>query len=163
MILLEGVTDTNGLLRHPLSYKRMAGSLGLTEQRETFLPQQGKSRRADVDIAEFSSKTIEVLNLAALVHSQGFNPRTIAALAGSSQDLQLPEQLWYDLLTKRNEHLLHELRQELNHTEIVIVPWGAAHMPGLAQAIQSEGFHFTNSREYTVFSFATVWDRLFSG
>jgi hypothetical protein len=153
VVLLEGVTDRQDLLQHKLNYRRMAASLGLTEQREVFGPGGAQSRHADVDIDQFSKETLSFLNTASLVHSQGFSLETLGEFFGKSQSPELMDRLWQDLLVKRNEHLLSEVRAELPRTQNVVVPWGAAHMPGLAREIQKSGFRLVESKQYYVIHF----------
>src|ERR1035441_1907555 len=63
IILMEGVTDRRNLLTNELSYKRMATSLGVTEQGEEFNPTQGEMVWADVDVEQFTTNTIGFFNL----------------------------------------------------------------------------------------------------
>jgi hypothetical protein len=63
------------------------------------------------------------------------------------------EQLFDDLVRKRNEHLLGEIRARLPQSENIIVPWGALHMPGIAKEIQEFGFRLHETRDYTVIRF----------
>ena len=65
-------------------------------------------------------------------------------------------QLFDDLLTKRNAHLLEKIRDQLPLSETLIVPWGAAHMPGLAKEIQKTGFRLDATEDYTVIQFGRV-------
>ena len=153
VVLLEGVTDDKNLLTNRLSYKRVARSLGLAEQHDDLNIRQGELVRADVDIQEFSSNTIAMLNLVALVHSRGLNPGTLSLLIGYSPAPDVQEQLFADLLLKRNEHLLQELRARLPASDNFVIPWGAAHMPGLAKEIQKSGFHLVETREYVSIRF----------
>jgi hypothetical protein len=151
-ILMEGVTDEQNLLTNKITYKRMATSLGLTEQVKAFKP-RGHLVRADVDVEEFSTNTINFLNVIMLVHSKGLNSDTIRTLVQYSPPPQYEEKLWDDLLRKRNRHLLAEIRTRLPDSQILIVPWGAAHMPELAREIQKSGFRLGETREYTVIRF----------
>lgn len=153
VILLEGVTDRKELLRHKLSYRRMASSLGLTEQRETFEPGGSRIRHADVDVEQFSAETLEFLNTASLLHSEGLTGETLRELFLKPQSPELMKRLWEDLLVKRNEHLLEQMEAELEHSRPIVVPWGAAHMPGLARAIEKQGFRLSQADEYHVFRF----------
>jgi hypothetical protein len=152
IILMEGVTDESNLLTHGISYKRMAHSMGLAEQRQVFKP-QGKIVMADIDVDQFSTNTINALNVAMLVHTKGVNADTMAAWAQYSPPPNFLTQLDDDIVRKRNEHLLEELRAELPESDIIIVPWGAGHMPGIASAIQKDGFHLAKTEEYTVIQF----------
>lgn len=153
IVLMEGVSDEKHLLTNGISYKRAARSLGLVEQVKTFKP-QGETVRADVDVDQFSTNTINLLNLIMLFHTKGVSdPAAIAALATYSPPPNVEQELFDDLLKKRNHHLLEKLKDELPQSNILIVPWGAAHMPAIAKGIQEEGFHLVGTKEYTVIPF----------
>ena len=63
------------------------------------------------------------------------------------------DQLTGDLLRRRNQHLLDEIQARLPETEYLVVPWGVAHMPGIATELQKSGFRLVESREYTLIRF----------
>lgn len=155
VVLLEGVTDSQNLLTNRLSYQRAAKSLGLAEQHHDLNLQQGELVRADVDVQEFSSNTIAILNLVALVHARGLNAGTLTLLLRASPPPEVQQQLLADLLLKRNEHLLQELRARLPQSDNFVIPWGAAHMPGLAKEIQKSGFRLVESRDYVSIRFGS--------
>jgi hypothetical protein len=152
IVLMEGVTDERNLLTNGISYKRMAHSLGLVEQQKVFKP-QGQVVMADIDVDQFTTNTIAVLNLAMLIHTKGVNADTMMAWSQYSPPPNFLEQLDDDIVRKRNEHLLEILKTELPESDTIIVPWGAGHMPGIADAIQKEGFHLARTEEYTVIRF----------
>ena len=156
IILMEGVTDVNNLLTNKLSYRRMAKSLGLTEQKKEFKPTNGEMIRADVDVDQFSTNTIDFLNLVTLIHAKGLNSEILLKLIQNSPAPDSVEQLFDDLLTKRNEHLLEEIHSHLAQSDYIMVPWGVAHMPGIAKEIQKSGFHLDETREYFVIRFHGV-------
>ncbi len=155
LVLMEGVSDEGNLLTNKISYKRMAKTLGLAEQKETFAPSESASEvvRADVDVDEFSPSTIDFLNLVMLFHAQGATPENISRMMQYSPPPGFEEQLFDDLLTKRNAHLLGEIRSNLQTSDNIMVPWGVAHMPGLAREIQKYGFHLSETREIVVIPF----------
>ena len=156
IILMEGVTDDRNLLTNKPTYKRMATSLGLAEQHEEFNPTQGEMVPADVDVEQFTSSTIGFLNLVMLIHAKGVNTETMLKLMRFSPPPHYEEQLLEDLLRKRNRHLLEELHARLSQTEHIIVPWGAAHMPGIAAEIQKAGFRLDETREYVAIRFRSA-------
>jgi hypothetical protein len=153
VILMEGVTDEKNLLTNKISYKRMAKSLGLAEQHEKFAPSQGQMVRADVDVDQFSSSTIGLLNLAMLVHSKGINVETLLALVEYPQPPNFEVQLFDDLVRKRNQHLLEQINGSFSQSETVVVPWGALHMPGIAREIQKDGFRLAGTQNYVIVRF----------
>ncbi len=153
IILMEGVTDEKNLLTNKVSYQRAARSLGLAEQQKVFRPTRGQPVRADVDISEFTPVTISVLNLAMLFHARGFTGETIAKALQFSGPPHLEEQLLDDLVKKRNQHVMKELKTQLSNYDDIVVPWGAAHIPGLAEEIQRAGFQLKETREYQVIHF----------
>jgi hypothetical protein len=156
IILMEGVTDSKNLLTNKISYKRMATSLGLAEQKVTFAPSRGEMVRADVDINQFSPDTIDFLNLIMLVHSKGVNAGNMQKLMQYSPPPHFEEELFDDLLKKRNQHLLDEIQSHLVQSDNIMVPWGVAHMPGIAKEIQKSGFRLDETQEYMVIRFRGI-------
>ncbi len=154
LILMEGVTDDQGLLTNKLTYQRMAKALGVTEQHEAFQP-RGELVSADVDIGIFSKSTLGFLNLVMRLHSNGVDLQTVLQLMQTST-ARNEAQLLEDLLGKRNEHLLGEIRSRLTAADYLIVPWGAAHMPEVARGIQKLGFHLEESQEYVAIRFRSA-------
>jgi hypothetical protein len=153
LILMEGVTDRRSLLTNELSYKRMAKSLGLSEQEDNFAPAHGEMIFADVDISQFNTNTIGFLNLVMLFYSHGVNARSVEALLHYTPPPQFEEQLFDDLLLMRNQHILDEVRARLPQSDCVVLPWGVAHMPDLARQIQKDGFRLDTTSNYTAIPF----------
>jgi hypothetical protein len=153
VVLMEGVTDNSNRLTNRITYKRMATSLGLAEQQNEFNPVRVEMVGADVDVEEFTPETIGFLNLVMLVHAHGLNAENVLKLLRYSPPPHFEEQLIDDLLRKRNQHLLEELRTRLPDPEPIIVPWGVAHMPGIAEGVRASGFRLAETREYTVIRF----------
>lgn len=153
VILMEGVTDKGNLLTNGISYKRMAKKLGLAEQKQEFAPASNQVVRADVDVGQFSKETLDFLNLAMLVHSKGVTAENLSTLMHYSPAPDFENQLFDDILTKRNQHLLEEIQLHLKSSDNLMVPWGVAHMPGIAREIQKAGFHLRETHEFVVIRF----------
>ncbi|HZI30884.1 MAG TPA: hypothetical protein VFF11_01015 [Candidatus Binatia bacterium] len=153
IILMEGVTDSQNLLTNKISYARMARALGLAEQHEAFEPTRGKLVRADVDVNQFSADTIQLLNLVMLVQAKGATPENVMKLMEYAPSPKMEEELINDLLRNRNRHLMEEIKSHLSKTDHVMVPWGVAHMPGIAKEIQELGFRLVDSEDYMVIRF----------
>lgn len=153
VILMEGVTDERKLLTNKISYKRMAKTLGLAEQKQNFTPASNQVIRADIDVAQFSKQTLDFLNLAMLIHSKGVTAENLSVFLRYSPPPDFEKQLFDDLLTKRNQHLLEQIQLHLQSSDNLMVPWGVAHMPGIAREIQKAGFHLQETHEYVVIPF----------
>ena len=153
VILMEGVSDNKNLITNHVTYKRMAKFFHLAEQHEDFNPTKGEMVQADVDVAQFATNTIDLLNLVMLLHAKGLKADSVLKLLQYPQTPDLQQQLIDDLLLNRNRHLLEEIHIRLSQSENIIVPWGAAHMPGLAKEIQKSGFHLNETRDYVVIRF----------
>ncbi len=157
LILMEGVTDNRNLLTNKITYERMAATLGVAEQHEEFKP-RGELVPADVDVAEFTPNTLAGLNLVMLLHARGMNPETLIKLLQFSPP-HFEEQLFDDLLRKRNRHLMGEIQTRLLQSENLIVPWGAAHMPEIAQEIQKAGFRVDETQDYVAIRFRATGNK----
>lgn len=153
VILLEGVSDEKHLLTNKISYARFAKSLGLGEQHEDFKPTHGRMVRADIDIDQFTTNTIDLLNMVMLIHGKGMNNMALMEISSYNPPPDFPKQLFDDLLGLRNRHLLSEIQSNLTQTDTIVVPWGAAHMPGISREIQKSGFRLESSRNYLAIPF----------
>jgi len=107
---------------------------------------------ADVDVEQFTTNTIDCLNLVMLIHSKGVNAETVMKLMQFSPP-HFEEQLFDDLFSKRNRRLLEEIHARLSQSQNIIVPWGAAHMPEIAREIQKSGFRMDETQEYVAIRF----------
>ncbi len=144
-VLMEGVSDAGKLMPEKVGYTKTAKDLGLAEQHEAFKP-QGDLISADVDIGQFSKVTLDCLKRTMVIHAKGLNAETLPLLIQPSP-VDLPQRLFDDLLTRRNEHLLVVLRDRLLTSDHVIIPWGAAHMPGISAGVLKAGFRLQNTQE----------------
>ena len=102
---------------------------------------------ADLDVREFSKDTIDLLNLIMLLQASGLNAQTVNEVMLRNEAAHIEEQLFEDILRKRNRHLLGEIQKRLDESSHLIVPWGAAHMPEIAQGIEQAGFRATETNE----------------
>lgn len=152
LVLMEGVSDNNGLLTNRITYERMAATLGVAEQQKEFTP-RGEMAHADVDVEVFEPTTIDFLNLVMLFHSKGVNAQTFPLLMQYSESSHFQKQLFDDLLGKRNRHLLQEIQAHLPQSDQIIVPWGAAHMPEIGREIQKAGFRVVETQEHVAIRF----------
>jgi hypothetical protein len=88
-----------------------------------------------------------------LVHAKGLTPENLPKLMQYSPSTHIEEEIFDDLLKKRNQHLVEEIQSQLSQTDNIMVPWGVAHMPGIAREIQKSGFRLDETREYMVIQF----------
>lgn len=152
LILMEGVTDEKKLLKQQINYEKMARTLGLSEQHEKFAPTRGEIVRADVDVSDFSTNTLNLLNVVFRIHGGKLDADTIQKMM-ALETPDLPDLLLNDLLRNRNKHLLEQIQIHLPETEHIVLPWGVAHMPEIAREIQKAGFHPTETNSYMVIRF----------
>lgn len=166
IVLEEGISDENSLLESPLSYERVAESLGLVGQHDLRsylvdsdreLPKWPVLRNVDVDLSDFDPLTIEWLEWASSLWT---SPEPLGALRkilarGTENEQQLAI-LEHDILTLRNERLLAEIERALEEYRNVVVPWGALHLPFIEAAILERGFEESQRRRHRLLSWMTV-------
>lgn len=153
-LLMEGVSDKDHLFSEKLSYRETAKSLGLVEQQDVFKP-PGEKVPADVDINQFSKTSLEFLKRALPVHSQGVKAGTLPMFVESPPPAIL-QGLINDLLSNRNRHLLEVFNERLSTSDHIVIPWGAAHMPGISEGVLKAGFHLQETEDHVAIKF---WDK----
>jgi hypothetical protein len=168
VVLEEGVSDQDRLLRQPLSYAAAATALGLSTQPEVegVLDEEESDegempdvRNADVDLRDFHPETITVLGFAAAVWSAQNPGDAIAklrAFARRGDAKALLAKAGDDILTLRNRRLLDAIDESLDSYRCVIVPWGALHLAAIEAALKERGFVQEDAGSRTLLRYATV-------
>ncbi len=156
VVLVEGVTDRGGLLGRGRGYKRVAEKLGLDAQRDlrSYHPSL-ELRHADVDVSDFAPSTVEMLRLSgALFDERGFSPAGLLEIVQANADFSEAdeERFWVDVVDARNDVLAGHLRRAIEEYSVVVVPWGAAHLPGIQDEVLAMGFGVVEERHHSLFS-----------
>jgi len=171
LVLAEGVTDRDGLLREGLGYQMLAQPLGLVVQPE-IEEELGEIEadedadaesapqvvRADVDIRDFSEETLAFLR----AYSQIFASPDLATGLERARDFsrrfdaKATARILRDLIERRNAHLLHALDEALPEHRSIVVPWGALHLPEIEDALEERGFQRTGERSRPLVRYATL-------
>lgn len=166
LMLMEGVTDEKDLLQTPPDYSFISENLGLDNQRDKFaqedMPSMVDIVRADLDVADFASGTVEVLNLTGHLYSkEGFSFSTVLAI---QEHFVIPgnsENFFKDLLTKRNDCLIGHIQENLEKYKLIIVPWGAMHLPEIQAWVEKNGFVLKHESRRKVFAYSSFFNKLF--
>ncbi len=158
VILPEGVTDNQGLLKAKLDYSGVADAVGLSAQPSLTAKRKEPSvRRYDADIGDFSKETVEILNvIARVIQSASTNDPMAAFEALSGLKEPDTEALITDILETRNARLISGVEKELANFQYIALPWGAAHMPGIERGLLKMQMHKVSQQQFNVF----LWNDL---
>ena len=161
VVLLEGVSDRDHLLKSKFGYERMASLFGIASQKDSSftkkaidginqrLSDQAKGIKiekieyqpADVDLAEFKPETVRFMGIVGKLIGSPTLREALQTYSESLDDLKRNSgTVWGDILDKRNQHLLGQINLALQSHTLVVVPWGAAHMPEIQRQITKLGF-----------------------
>ncbi len=155
VVLQEGISDVEGRVRVNLSYEPLAEALGLGTQPDLAevldeLGSEGDTpggpwphlRHADVDASEFSPETLAFIEHVAQVLDAADPGVAVRAFGAYLRSLDAGAWLAisHDVLERRNEHVVGELDAALPDYAVVVIPWGALHMPGIQQQLFERGF-----------------------
>jgi len=190
IILAEGVTDQDGMLKHRLSYWSLAGLVGLSSQESMRLeghpveldelgsvagPERADGRadilRADTDVSRFDPGTVEFLNVLGRTLlgnkplAQGVTE--YRAWVDTRQNSAWFADVMADVLDRRNAVLIDSFQRSLKRYDTIIIPWGALHMPAIEDAVLGQRFVPGAAREQLVVDFrtlpyATLWEKIVS-
>ncbi len=158
IMLMEGVTDEKDLLETPPDYEGIAGNLGLASQRDHFspaeMPENVKVIRADLDTSDFKPLTIEILNFIGKVYAKdGINFSNLLMMYIKMSDIETSRAFLGDLISRRNLCLIEHIRDSLGKTRLIVVPWGAMHLPQIEKWAIKEGFALKTVKEHLVVRF----------
>ncbi|MEN6541917.1 hypothetical protein [Parvibaculum sp.] len=179
LVLVEGVSDETGLLRGKFSYNHIAGALGLAEQsgiqaewmakkagealqkpapNAGAAPQSSNVIRADIDISDFSTKTVDFLREVGELYNapsiwEAY--RRIQAMSERYSDKDVAA-IYGELIDKRNAKLIATFDKNAPASATVIIPWGAEHMPGVEKALRDRGYAFQSRRALNVVKYGAL-------
>jgi len=117
---------------------------------------------ADVDLSEFSETTIGFLNETAKL----YDSPTLAVAWERLQELSMKypdpdvEIVMADIVDKRNDKVLSEFDLRQEDYNVIIIPWGALHMPGIEEAITAKGYEFSAEEYRPLIQYDTLMARL---
>jgi hypothetical protein len=180
IILAEGVTDEQNLLRNRFGYGKVSNFLGLASQEkmrfkgrmieaveiekpatEKIEPGLPDILRADVDIRTFHPSTILVLNTFGkhMTDSSSFPQAMIAFNAWANKNItaQVQKTLMNDILHSRNRELLRNLDRALLRYDTIVVPWGAMHLPEIEKSLLDRGFALRQERKIVGIDFRKLF------
>lgn len=145
LFLLEGIRDKENLL-NSFSHKRAADKIGVDTQSEHFNPSKGikesNFKNIDFEIADVSSsdmdqETIKLLNESA-------KPLTIMDIIAPNEDIEDQRReanfLTNDLVIRRNKFLMKVFDDKSEKYEVIIIPWGALHIPYVEEELLKRNF-----------------------
>ena len=168
IILAEGVSDRNKLLKNTKEMTKLAEFVGLSSQHEMYLEanvidetvlenndlKSGEKPadiiQADVDTKDLNAETILFLKKMGEYMAQSesliewvmtFHQWT------TTLPVETMEIINNDILDNRNQVLLGYLDKSLKQYNTIVIPWGAMHMPAFEKAVLERGFSFVNSKE----------------
>jgi hypothetical protein len=179
IILAEGVTDRDKQLVNQFNYSKLAGVIGLTSQGsmnfdanlvniedlgEIDSGAEGLGKpdifRADLDLNHFEPQTVEFLNVLGRTLFSGQSLveglREYKDWADGHMTPQRIDGIMADILDRRNAVLINSMERSLVFYDIVIIPWGAMHMPAIEAAVLEHNFVMTTSRERLSLDFRTI-------
>jgi hypothetical protein len=161
VVLAEGISDREGLIKSRLSYSKVAALIGLETQEQMEMrgnpvdyedlaardragPEGPGIVRADIDVGDFSGEARRYIQSV----GELFNPEdsfleSFRAYLEWYERNMSPEKeaaVFLEIIDKRNETLLRYLDRALLGYDDVVIPWGALHMPGLERALLDRNF-----------------------
>jgi hypothetical protein len=158
VVLAEGVTDDSGLLAGPPAVSDgVVPRAGLVAQGEVAIGAEHRVEAADLDVAELSDATVGFVNAIHEVVGSHDSRDALDAYTRyvDSFGRDVISGAIMELIEVRNAHLLTRISESLERYDRIVVPWGAAHMPGLETAIRADGFTLLSRKARRVVGF---WD-----
>ncbi len=160
VMIYEGVSDHQKLLKHKPAYKQIAMNLGLSDQGSEFRFKEKQlmaTQHGDLDVSEFQPTSVKALN--DLFEMMADETKPLTSL--KSHDEKEFVNMLRDILDKRNEHLIgvldHVIEKKVRPR--ILVPWGALHMIALEEALLKRDFRLTERKARHVGSIKILLSR----
>jgi len=150
LVLHEGVSDEQNLLKVDLDYSNSAQMLGLSKQpslaekKDDHKPQYADHLRADIDLSELDHSSIEILNKTlAVSFAKDMDSFLDAVTSYDLKDDEIARFLIRDLLEYRNDYLLEIFDEKAPTYHEVYIPWGALHLHDIENKLRKRQYAVT--------------------
>jgi hypothetical protein len=119
------------------------------------MPTQAIVEVADVDASELSENSVEFVNALMAALGSGDLREAAGAMRPYFDPARVDDAVAAidELIELRNARLLEKLTVALGQYDHIIVPWGAAHMPGIERGVLDRGFELVERRPRRVVAF----------
>ncbi len=67
----------------------------------------------------------------------------------------------YDLLNKRNQLVVELIQEKLDEHSLIIVPWGALHLPEIEDWLLKNNFKILEMQSRKLYSFMALYNKVF--
>ncbi|MCD4687726.1 MAG: hypothetical protein K8R55_00155 [Desulfuromonadaceae bacterium] len=179
IVLAEGVSDQDRLLKSQFHYGNLASFAGLSSQETMRIKgnlldldnlelTEGGERdetkpdivQADMDLNRFEPQTVEFLNVLGrtLLGDQPLEQGLVAYFewAQAHGTPEVLEGVMDDILNRRNTVVIDALQRSLDRYDTIVVPWGGMHMPAIEAALLDQGFVPGEQKERLLFAFSAI-------
>ncbi|MBN2686099.1 MAG: hypothetical protein JXR40_12520, partial [Pontiellaceae bacterium] len=159
VIIPEGVSDEQNLLAAGLGYEKIASALGLEAQNgQTFSPNtQFPTNPCDIDVSMLSPEVVNYLNaISYLFHNINSENQSAALTKYMATPQPDTDLMMKEILTDRNRRVVACIQDSIENYDTIVVPWGAAHMPGIERALLDQGAEKVDSRRVWVMRWSAI-------
>jgi len=113
---------------------------------------------ADLDVSDFHDVTVSFLNYIGALYDSGSLPEAISQIMTLNKRYTAEEfqTIMGDVLTRRNEAVLTAFDKLAPNYEVVVIPWGGMHMPGLEAALVARGYQVVSEETTSVIRYGTL-------
>ncbi len=179
VVLAEGISDRHRLLTYRFDHRKFADLLGVATQAEMtiegdFVDLENLTAgeitadtsskphivMADMDVSQFDSKTIELLNLMGQYVNNDATLfedfKSYSQWVDANLTDEVTRTLKHDILTRRNGEVIRRLHQALPLYDTIVIPWGALHMVEIEAAVTAQGFNLDTLTERLSIDFGKI-------
>ena len=144
IVLLEGVKMNPE--DEKIDHSSLATMLGLEMQSKNLF-EEYNTVNADVSSEDFSEETSKFITIV-MNYYANLKEKGIAYASKKFEEEQIEmgitgvdqEQIKNDIVVKRNKQLFSKIKEYKNKYDVVLVPWGALHIPGIQEDLQNIGY-----------------------
>lgn len=172
VVLLEGITDNKQLLgTNRVGYARLAKWLGIEAQEESEFTEQAREglqkseagetpsldfKHSDVDVETFQPKTVAFISaIMSLMNAEDWSEAWTMLSNPESplNDESSSKVVMQDILHMRNQNLMKEIQSSMKNYQLVVVAWGAMHMPEIEAWLRKNKFKQSEQIERKALAF----------
>ena len=158
--LIEGVKDDKNLLKKGgIFYNKVSSVINVSNQKDV-KPDEDEFKAitiwGDVDVSSFDPVTIKFLNRLSLSKKDESLSDVFLRLLLSNPEPKDLVTIFSDIDEKRNQNLFNVFSKVKDKYPLIVVPWGALHMPPFEKLLKENGYQLVSEQSRVIFSINDV-------
>lgn len=136
--------------------------IGISEDANGLVRVQPDVQYADVDMSDMSEDVVKFLKNVSYLFASPSLPELLSRWSEVSEELSTADTqaIMDEIIYVRNDHLMSVFDKQKSEFDVIIIPWGAMHMPDIEDRLMADGYKVASDRLLPLIQYGVIIKQL---